>query len=134
MADSYGCSLVHWMLLVDCPWFSLACGSYAPDLVYGTRSIEISTHGDRFTCVHMYGLHILINIIIHSSPVHNLFMNCSYVVHDLVWMFVRWVLLLDPNSWFFVSVVPMQDGSLFRYVLHQFIHLRSIKNIKTNPA
>ena len=66
------------MLLVDCPWFSLACGSYAPDLGYGTRSIETSTHEDRFTCVHMYGLHIRINIMVHSSPVHKL-----YIVHEL---------------------------------------------------
>ena len=105
------------MLPVDCPWFSLACGSYAPDLGYGTCSMETSTHEVRFTCLHMYGLHIRINIIIHSSPVHNLFMNCSYVVHDLVWMFVRWVLLLDPNSWF-VSVAPMQHGSLCIPFIH----------------
>ena len=112
--SSIGCC---WSIALD---FFLHIGSHAPDLGYGTRSIETSTHEDRFTCVHMYGLHIRRKIIIHSSPVHKLFMNCSYIVHDLVWMFVRWVLLLDPNSWFFVSVVPMQHGSLCITLIHTF--------------
>lgn len=42
-ADSLGCSLVHWMLLVECPGFFNVCLSHAPDLGYGTCSWKLGS-------------------------------------------------------------------------------------------